>query len=161
MAGTDLIDLLAADHQTLLEAEDSSLVMLLSQHLSIERDLLYQGITEYCIDSEQTLRRLRNSDASLEACMSEYESEQTQQSRVALDQALHTHIDTLDLLFPELRKCIPGWWLTQSVDMVPMIIGGSPTHGHRILSESGPIGEVAEDIAAIADHIRKRVHKTE
>lgn len=158
MADIDLIDLLAADHQTLLESENASLVSLLSQHMSIERDLLYQGITEYCLDGEQTVQGLRGAERQLEAAISAFESSPDDANTAALRSAVRAHVARLDALFPELRRCIPGWWLSQVVDMVPLVIGGSPTHGHPSLAEGGPIGEVAEDFSAITDYLRNRVH---
>lgn len=160
MADTDLIDLLIADHQTLLGAQEAAVVADLSQHLSIERDLLYRGIEEFCIDGEQTVGRMRRDDLALEVAMKDFESAATPEHRAALERALENHIAyQQDHLFPELRKCIPGWWLIQVVDMVPLVIGGSPTHGHRHLSESGPVREVAEDLSSIADYIRDRGHR--
>lgn len=159
MADIDLIDLLAADHQTLVEADDTSLVSLLSQHMSVERDILYQGITEYCLDGEGTVQALRGEERRLEDAMSAFESRPEEANRAALRVAVSTHIASLETLFPELRKCIPGWWLSQVVNMVPAVIGGSPTHGHPSLAAGGPVGEVAEDLSAIADYIRNRAHR--
>lgn len=159
MAGVDLLDLLAGDHATLLAADDSSVVGLVSQHLGVERDLLYQGIQEFCVDGEEMVDSLRGKEQLLEERLSAFEADPTSDNRGALQGALGRHIDDQEALFPELRRCIPGWWLTQVVDMVPMIMGGSPTHGHRRLSESGPIGEVVEDISSITDHIRDHTHR--
>ena len=161
MTGPDLLDLLAGDHRNLLAADDEGLVGLLSQHLSVERDLLYQGISQFCLDEEGMVEGLRRNEGALEERMSGFEAGATAEHRAALHQALQGHIEAVEGLFPELRRCLPGWWLTQVVDMVPMIIGGSPTHGHRRLAESGPIGEVVEDLSSIADHIRDHTHRWE
>jgi hypothetical protein len=159
MADLDLIDLLVADHQNLMEVDDDHVVTLLSQHLSLERDLLYQAITEFCPDGERTAERLRSHEGGLEQAMAQFESSVNVENGAALDEALRAHIDELESLFPELRKSIPDWWLTGVLDMVPVIIGTSPTHGHRHLGESGPIGEMREDLSSITDWIRDRRHR--
>lgn len=156
MAEMDLLDLLLADHRNLLEGRERNLVAAVSQHLSVERDLLYPAIREFCLDGEEIVEGLRHSERALEERLSDLEAAPTAEHQSELDQALRDHAAMETHLFPELRRVIPGWRLVEVLDTVPISIGGSPTHAHPRLAEGGPMGEVVEDVTSVADRLRDR-----
>ncbi len=129
-----------------------------SQHLSVERDLLYPAIRDFCENGDAVIERLRGSERRLEAQMAELESGATPERKSRLDAAIRDHISIQDGLFPELRQLIPASRLTAVLDTVPLSIGGAPTRAHPRLAEGGAMTEVVEDVASIADHLRDLAH---
>ncbi len=129
-----------------------------SQHLSVERDLLYPAIRDFCEKGDAVIERLRSSERRLEAQMAELESGATPERRGRLDAAIRDHISLQDGLFPELRQLIPASRLTAVLETVPLSIGGAPTHAHPRLAEGGAMTEVVEDVTSIADHLRDLAH---
>lgn len=156
MTEIDLLDLLAADHRNLLSAGITTVVAEISQHLAVERELLYPLITRHCERGEEILERLRLTEHRLEDRMSELETGSTRAGRRTLDEAVEEHARQQEMLFPELRRSIPASALRAVLDTVPLSVGGAPTHAHPFLAEGGPAGEIAEDLASVTDRIRDR-----
>jgi hypothetical protein len=154
MAEADLLDFLSVDHQTLLGADSQTVVSQVSQHLGVERDLLYPAIRQHCQEGHALIDRLRDADRALERQLSDFESSRTSEAKTKLDMAIREHVDFLDPLFEQLRKDIPAAQLAEAGTMVPWSIGSAPTHPHPHLA-GNPMGEaLEEDVATVADHIR-------
>ena len=73
MAELNLLDLLSADHQNLLEAAPGIRVLEVSQHLSVERDLLFPTISHHVSNGKEIVDYLRDSERQLEERLSEFE----------------------------------------------------------------------------------------
>ena len=157
MSDLDLLDLLAADHENLLES-GPLVVTIVSQHLSVERDLLYPIIRESCRDGDALVDGLREVERRLEQRLRDFEPDPSAGPRSALDEAIREHVDYQAKLFPRLRREIPRSALEAALPTVPLSIGGSPTHAHPNLAEGGPAGEVVEDVVSVIDHVRDRLH---
>lgn len=157
MADLDLLDLLSGDHGNLLEARKPS-VLTISQHLSVERDLLYPVIRRHLPGGDAVVERLRHSERRLEELLASVEASATEDARARLARAVRLHVTQQERLFVRLRREVPGAVLTRPVGTVPLSIGGAPTHGHRALAEGGPVGEIMEDVTSVADHLGDRVH---
>lgn len=158
VADLDLLELLAADHQRLLGEEPPS-VADLSQHLSVERDLLYPAIRHHVEHGDAVVQRLRRAERRLEDSMADLEHGGAAQPErvIRLMSALREHVDTQERLFTGLRRVLPPESLVRSAQTVPLSIGGSPTHAHPHLAEGGPMGEIVEDLASVSDHVRDRL----
>lgn len=158
MTDLDLLELLSADHRILLE-EPAPNVSELSQHLSVERDLLYPAIRHHLPDGEAVVGDLRRSERRMETLLEAYEKGPGADSELPgeLRQAVCEHVTGQERLFTRLRQEIPAADLVRPVATIPLSIGGSPTHGHVRLATGGPAGEVAEDAASAADHWHDRV----
>jgi hypothetical protein len=159
MAELDLIELLSADHQNLAVVDPDSLVGAIAQHIAIERSLLHPAIEAYHSDAGAVLRSLRDTDQRLEERLAQLQDEPNSENRIAVGTALADHIDQQERLFPQLRESIPEETLQELAEEVSFAIGGSPTHAHPHLPDHGPLEEIAADLAAVADHVRDRVHK--
>ncbi len=157
VADLDLLDLLSGDHGNLL-GEPEPDVLAISQHLSVERDLLYPLIRHHLPDGDAVVNRLRHSEGTLEELLAGFEASATDDARSRLARAVRRHITQQERLFVRLRREVPPAALTRPVETVPLSIGGAPTHGHRSLAEGGPMGEIVEDVTSVADHVRDRVH---
>lgn len=159
MADVDLLELLSADHRILLE-EPAPNVSELSQHLSVERDLLYPAIRHHLPDGETVVADLRRSERHIETLLEAYERRRGGESDDLpgeLRQAVCEHVTSQERLFARFRQEIPEADLVRAVATVPLSIGGSPTHAHVRLAAGGPAGEMAEDAASAADHWHDRV----
>lgn len=159
MAELDLLDLLSADHRNLLGTAKEALITAASQHLSVERDLLYPAIREYCAQGEAIVERLRRSERRLEERMADFELRPSKEHEARLDEALREHTAAQDKLFPDLRRQIPSARLTAVLSVVPLSIGGSPTHAHPHLADAGALGAVVEDVTSVANHVRDRARR--
>lgn len=162
MPDLDLLELLSADHRNLL-AEEPPSVADLSQHLSVERDLLYPVIHRYAEHGEAIVHGLRRDERLLEDRMADMEVTTTpeEERSARLAAAVRGHVQTQEALFVELRRSLPAAALIRSAGTVPLSIGGSPTHAHPHLAEGGPVGEIVEDLASVSDHMRDRLHPRE
>ncbi len=160
MAELDLLELLSADHQKLLDEHPPS-VSELAQHLGVERELLFPLIRRYACDGDAIVEALRADERLLEEGMADLERGRDapegveQESTVA--EALRAHVQTLEPLFSRLRRELPVEMLIRSARSVPLSIGAAPTHAHPRLSEGGPMSEIAEDVASVSDHVRDRL----
>lgn len=158
MADLDLLDLLSGDHGNLLD-EAEPRVQEISQHLSVERDLLYPLIHHHLPGGEAVVERLRHSERRLEELLEAAEASTTDDdARIRLARAVRHHVSQQERLFVRLRRELPPAVLVRPVQTVPLAIGGAPTHGHPGLAEGGPVGEIVEDVTSVADHVRDRVH---
>lgn len=158
MADVDLIDLLSADHGNLLAAGPQTVVSQVSQHLAVERELLYPAIRHHCREGGRLVDGLREADRALEERLAELESDPTPESGARLDEAIRDHVASLERLFPRLRREIPVDRLVEAVETVPWSIGGAPTHPHPRLA-GNRLGEVVEeDLASVSNHVRDRAH---
>lgn len=158
MSDPDVLDLLSADHQNLASAEPGSLVPVVMQHLTVERDLLYPAIDEYLSDGDEVLRTLRATDRGLEERLAAFEQDPSPLHENEVRAAIGEHIESRDRLFGQLRDGLPEEVLQDLLDTVSLSIGGSPTHPHPGWPDHGAAGEVAEVIATVADHLRDRFH---
>lgn len=154
----DLLDLLSADHRTIAGADPRHVVADVAQHVQVERDLLYPAIREYATDAKSTLEDLRRAERSLEQRLSDYENDPSTDKFSAVQAEIREHVEMQEPLFEELRQSVPDWRLRELAAIVGFSIGGAPTHAHPHIPESGPIGEVAEELAGVADHLRDRLH---
>ena len=158
MPEVDLLDLLTADHKNLMSADPRSIVAGTAQHLSVERDLLYPAVREYVDGAEELLDSFRASERLVEERLAAFEHDPTPDARLALETSIRAHAKSLESVFPELRNRIPKGVLDELTETVPLTIGSAPTHAHRNLAEGGIIGELAEDVDSVADHLRDRLH---
>ncbi|HET9076986.1 MAG TPA: hemerythrin domain-containing protein [Acidimicrobiales bacterium] len=156
MPDLDLLDLLSADHQLLLAGAPG--VARVSQHLSVERDLLYPVIRHRVAGGEAVVAELRRQERRLEDRLAAVEADPTPLEQERLMEAIGDHAAQQEDLFARLRGLIPAEDLRAPMETVPLSIGGAPTHAHPQLAEGGPRGELAEDVASVADHLRDRVH---
>jgi hypothetical protein len=154
----NLLDFLAADHQSLLEAAPAPEVARVSQHLSVERDFLYPAISDHAPDGKSIVGALRQAERELERRLRDFESDATPQHQERLKAAVGDHVAVQNELFIRLRRVIPEAALLTASESIALSIGGAPTHGHPYLAEGGLAGEVFEDIASVADHLRDRLH---
>lgn len=158
MPDVDLLNLLTADHQNLLSADPRSIVSETAQHLSVERDLLYPAVREYVDGAEDLIERFRASERLVEERLAPFERDPTPEARSALETSIRDHAKTFESAFSELRGQIPQGVLDELTKTVPLTIGSAPTHAHQNLAEGGIIGELAEDVDSVADHLRDRLH---
>lgn len=158
MPDLDLLDLLSADHKNVLAAGPGEIVVEVSQHLSVERDFLYPEIRQYVEDGAGVLDRLRDADHLVEESLRTFDKGPSAQARSSLDKAIAAHVRLFERLLPTLRDQIPSSRLQELVESVPLSLGGSPTHPHPHLAEGGILGEVIEDAASVADHLRDALH---
>ena len=154
----DLLHLLTADHRNLLSADPRSIVSETAQHLSVERDLLYPAVREYVDGAEDLLERFRASERVVEDRLAPFERDPTPEARLALETSIREHAKSLESVFPALRNQIPQGVFDKLTETVALTIGSSPTHAHQNLAEGGIIGELAEDLDSVADHLRDRIH---
>jgi hypothetical protein len=154
----DLLDLLTVDHQRLLSAGSRSIVAETAQHLSVERDLLYPAVRDYVEGAENLLERFRASERPVEERLSAFERDPTPEARLALETSIREHAKRLESVFPALREQIPQDVLDELTETVPLAIGSAPTYAHQNLAEGGIVGELAEDLDSVADHLRDRIH---
>jgi hypothetical protein len=154
----DLLDLLTADHQNLLSSGPGSIVSETAQHLSVERDLLYPAVRKYVDGAEELLERFRASERLVEERLAPFERDPTLEARLALETSIREHAKNLESAFSALREQIPQAVLDELTETVPMAIGSAPTHAHQNLAEGGILGELAEDLESVADHLRDRIH---
>jgi hypothetical protein len=159
VADLDLLELLAADHGNIATADPQHIVAQVAQHLRVERDLLYPAIEGHVKDASEVLAVLRQAEQSMEECLAAYEDHPTPQNLQTLRAAVEDHEEMQARLFGKLRHQLPLWLLRELADTVVFSIGGSPTHPHTHIPERGPIGEVAEELAGVADHMRDRLHR--
>jgi hypothetical protein len=152
------LDLLSADHRNLVSAEADVLVSAVTQHLTVERDLLYPAVTTYADDGEAIVEDLRAGARLLEERLAELEEDPSADHQVGAQAAIQQHIDNQRRLFPQLRESIPGDTLRELADKIRFSIAGSPTHPHPHLPDTGLIGELAEGLAGVADQLRDELH---
>jgi Hemerythrin HHE cation binding domain len=155
----DLIDFLLADHQILLDADPAPRVVDVSQHLSVERDLLYPVITDHAVDGAAVVEDLRHAERQLEERLRDFERAATDEHRERLRGAIVDHVDSQEQLFARLRGEIPETALLASTDSIALSVGGSPTHAHPHLAEGGLIGHLVEDVTSAVDHTLDRLHE--
>ncbi len=161
MRDVDLLELLSADHQNLITDESDSFVATLTQHLTVERTLLYPAIEKYESGGKAIVEDLRGADHLLEVRLAALEADPTPENYGAVDAALRAHVDRREVLYPELRRTIPASHLEELAGEVPLTIGGSPTHPHPHLPDHGALGEVAEQLEVIADRLHDKLHHEE
>jgi hypothetical protein len=154
----NLLDYLSGDHQNLLEAGAALRVLEVSQHLSVERDFLYQAISDHVPDGKAIDRDLRNSERRLEECMRAVEKDPTPEHRERLQAAITDHVTFQEELFVRLRGLIPESALIKPSEVIALSMGGGPTHAHPHLAEGGLIGNIIEDAVSAADHARDHLH---
>ena len=158
MPDLDLLDFLSADHETLLEAGPVPRVADVSQHLSVERDLLYPAINHHVAYGEAIVEDLRNAERDLEEKLREYEKGPIAEHRDRLRAAIAAHVDTQKELFTRLRDLIPEAALLTPSESIALSVGGSPTHAHPHLADGGLIGDLVEDFTSAVDHTLDRLH---
>ena len=129
-----------------------------SQHLSVERDLLYPLISHHITNGKDIVDDLRHAERQLEERLGDFESDATEEHGERLKETIEEHIAQHEELFTRLRELLPESELLKPVETVALSIGGSPTHAHPHLAESGPIGKVIEDLTSAADHTRDWLH---
>jgi hypothetical protein len=154
----NLLDFLSADHQNLLEAAPAAQVVDVSQHLSVERDFLYQAIRQHAENGKAIVEDLRNRERRLEECLRDVEKDASSEHRERLRAAIGDHVTFQEELFARLRQLIPDSALLTPSEVIALSIGGAPTHGHPHLAEGGLLGAVVEDVTSAADHARDRLH---
>lgn len=157
MPEVDLLNLLTADHKNLVSIENRSIVAETAQHLSVERNLLYPAVREYVDGAEGLLDRFRASERLVEERLAAFERDPAPDVRLALEASIRAHAKSLESVFPELRNQIPQGVLDELTQTVPLTIGSAPTHAHQNLTEGGIVGELAEDVDSVADHLRDRL----
>lgn len=159
VAELDLLELLSADHQKLLE-EDPPEVADVAQHLGVERELLYPLIRRHAPEGHTVVAALRADERLLEERMADVEhgtGSPTVRS-AALAEALRHHVEAQEPLFSRLRDHLPPEALVRSARSVPLSIGAAPTHAHPLLADGGAVAEIGEDVASVSDHVRDRLH---
>lgn len=129
----------------------------MSQHLSVERDLLYPVIGHHVAYGEAIVEDLQRAERQLEEQLRDFEKGATAEHRERLRVAIADHVDSQEQLFTRLRDLIPEAALLASSESIALSIGGSPTHAHPYLAEGGRLGEIIEDIASAADHAFDRL----
>ena len=154
----DLLDYLSADHQTLLEAEPAPRVIDVSQHLSVERDLLYPAIRHHAASGEAIVEGLRRAERQLEELLRDFERDGTAEHRERLRAVIADHVESQEQLFSRLRELVPEDALLAPSESIALSIGGSPTHAHPHLAEAGLIGHLIEDVTSAADHALDHLH---
>jgi hypothetical protein len=155
----NLLDFLTADHQSLLEAAPAPKISDVSQHLSVERDFLYPVISDHAPDGPATVGGLRHAERELESRLRDFERDANPEHVERLAAAIADHVAFQKELFTRLRGLIPEAELLTASESIALSIGGAPTHAHPRLAEGGLVGEVIEDIASVADHLRDRLHE--
>ena len=161
MPDVDLLELLSADHQNLMSDESDSFVATVTQHLTVERTLLYPAIEKYESGGKAIVEDLRGSDHVLELRLAALEAAPTPGNHGAVDAAIRAHVARREVLYPELRRTIPASELEELAGEVPLTVGGSPTRPHPHLPEHGALGEVAEQLEVIADRLHDKLHHDE
>ena len=158
MPDLDLLDFLSADHQTLVEATPAPRVADVSQHLSVERDLLYPVINHHVAYGEGIVEDLRTAERQLEEKLRDFEKDPIADQGERLRAAIAEHVDSQKQLFTRLRDLIPEAALLTPSESIALAVGGSPTHAHPHLADGGLIGDLVEDITSAVDHTLDRLH---
>jgi hypothetical protein len=158
VADLNLLDLLSADHQNLLEAAPAIEVLEVSQHLSVERDLLFPLISDRLSNGNDIVEDLRQAERELEERLRDFERDATEEHEGRLKETIEEHVTEQEQLFARLRELLPESDLLKPVETVALSIGGAPTHAHPHLAEGGAIGELIEDVTSVADHTLDRLH---
>jgi hypothetical protein len=154
----DLLDLLSADHQNLVSTEAGSLVRVVLEHLTVERDLLHPVIEKYEPDGEDIVDGLRDADRMLEERLAKLEHDMSPDRQMDVRNTINDHIARQEPLFERLRLSCPEGTLLKLVAGVNTSIAGAPKHPHPGLLRHGRFGEVVEEFADIADEIRDKLH---
>ena len=81
----------------------------------------------------------------------------TEEHGERLKETIEEHVRQQEELFTRLRELIPESELLKPVETIALSIGGSPTHAHPHLAESGPMGKLIEDVTSAADHTLDRL----
>jgi hypothetical protein len=157
MADLDLLDLLSADHENLVEADRAALIQVVLQHLTVERDLLHPAVKRYLPGGEARLEELRAADRDLEGRLARLEHEATPDHEAEVRSAISEHVEHQEPVFEQLRASCPEDVLSHLADGVVTSIGGAPKHPHPGLLHHGRIGEVVEELADIAAEVRDKV----
>jgi hypothetical protein len=165
-AALDLIELLTADHRNLEEVDSADLVRVVLEHLWVERELLHPAVREHAEGGEEIADSFLATDDRLEDRLADLEEARatTEQPEGTAEEAeaevrsvVAEHIAGQEGLFPKLEAEIPQELLTELAEGVPLAMGGAPTRPHGDRPE-GFLGEMAEDVAAAADHLRRLFH---
>jgi hypothetical protein len=154
----DLLDLLSADHQNLVSAEAGSLVRVVLEHVTVERDLLHPAIEEYEPGGKAIVEGQRDADRMLEERLAAFEHDHSPDREMDVRKVVTEHIERQEPLFEQLRLSCPEDTLLKLVDGVNTSIAGAPKHPHPGLLRHGRFGEVVEEFADIADEIRDKLH---
>jgi hypothetical protein len=158
MPDLNLLDFLSADHERLLEAAPPT-VLDVSQHVSVERDFLYSAVNEHVADGETIVDGLRRAERRLEERLRDFERHATPEHREKLQAEIGDHVTSQEELFARFRELIPESALVIPSEVIALSVGGAPTHAHPILAHGGLIGELIEDVASAADHVRDHLHR--
>lgn len=158
MPDLDLLDFLAADHQTLLEVVPAPRVVDVAQHLSVERDFLYPAINHHVAYGEAIVEDLRRAERQLEEKLRDVEKNPDAEHRERLRSAIAVHVDSQKELFARLRELIPEAALLTPPESIALSVGGSPTHAHPHLADGGLIGHLVEDLTSAVDQTLDRLH---
>jgi len=157
MPDLNLLDFLSADHQRLLEAAPPT-VLDVSQHLSVERDFLYEAVSEHMANGEAIVAGLRQAERRLEERLRDFERHATPEHREKLQAEIGDHVTGQEEQFASFRELIPEAALVIPSEVIALSVGGAPTHAHPNLAHGGLIGELIEDVTSAADHVRDHLH---
>jgi hypothetical protein len=147
----NLLDLLSADHQNLLDAPTVE-VAEVSQHLSVERDFLYPKIHHHLADGEAVVDGLRHAERQLEERLRDLEKDPSAAHQDRAQEAIAEHVRSQEELFTSLRQTIPESEWLEPLESIALSIGGAPTHAHPHLADGGLLSGLVEDITSAADH---------
>jgi hypothetical protein len=154
---TNLLDLLSADHENLLEAVSAPQVAEVSQHLSVERDFLYPAISHHVADGKAIVEELRQAERQMEERLRDLENDASPEHRERVQDGIRDHVTRQGELFTRLRELIPESALLIPLESIALSIGGAPTHAHPHLAEGGALGALVEDVTSAADHALDRL----
>jgi hypothetical protein len=152
-----LLDLLAADHENLradlegkgqVGSEES-----LERHLTAERALLYPLIEKRVPDGREIADRLRRLDRTLvEAVIHQRDGGDASGAVLA---AFEAHVRAQDEQFAVIQDGVPSSELVHLAGQLPAVVEEAPTRLHPGLPDSGPFREIASELAAEADQLRR------
>jgi hypothetical protein len=122
VADLNLLDLLSADHQNLLEAAPAIEVLEVSQHLSVERDLLFPLISDRLSNGNDIVEDLRQAERELEERLRDFERDATEEHEGRLKETIEEHVTEQEQLFARLRELLPESDLLKPVETVALTL---------------------------------------
>jgi hypothetical protein len=152
MSDFDLLELLSADHMNLrTDVTSPEAVTAVEKHLTVERALLYPTIASHLDDGQSVAEELRSIDDTLVDALGKRDG--AAESNVTA--ALEAHIRAQESHYLKLRQVVPAKKLQELGDQVPFVMEEAPTRLHPHLPDHGPLREVASELAAAADQLRR------
>jgi hypothetical protein len=159
--GSDLLELLAADHHRLrhlvLEDTDTAvLVRELATHLVADAHLLYAEARRSVANADPLVDDLADVDHLLEEALVDLDKHAGDPDvRKRVRELAARHIDHQeDGLFPRMRDEVDRRRLVALGDALGEVLAQAPTHAHPNLPAEGPLAIIADALAARYDELR-------